>query len=120
VLADAATVLMPRQVTDEAAHGGAISSARDLPMKKTLTSVALISLLSSGIVLAGDQPPGGTSPRVACKPDVDRLCPGIQRGGGRIVACLKQNEAQLSAVCKDALAKAREKRAPAPPASPDG
>ena len=89
-------------------------------MKKTLTSVAAISLLSSGIALAGDQPPGGTGPRVACKPDVDRLCPGIQRGGGRIVACLKQNEAQLSAACKDALAKAREKRPPAPPASPDG
>lgn len=89
-------------------------------MKKALGSVAAICLLSSGIALAADQPPGGTSPGVACKPDVERLCPGIQRGGGRIVACLKQNEAQLSAACKDALAKAREKRAPAPPASPGG
>ena len=89
-------------------------------MKKVFTSIAAISVLSSGIALAADQPPGGTSPRVACKPDVDRLCPGIQPGGGRIVACLKPNEAQLSAACKDALAKAREKRAPAPPASPDG
>jgi hypothetical protein len=89
-------------------------------MKKLLTSIAAISMLSSGIALAGDQPPGGTSPRVACKPDVDRLCPGIQPGGGRIMACLKQNEAQLSAACNDALAKAREKKAHAPPASPGG
>jgi hypothetical protein len=89
-------------------------------VKEVLTSVAAILLLSSGIALAADQPPGGASPRVACKPDVDRLCPGIQSGGGRIVACLKQNEAQLSAACKDALAKARAKRAPAPPASPGG
>jgi hypothetical protein len=89
-------------------------------MKNTLMTVAAIFLLSSGVALAADQSPGGTSPRVACKPDVDRLCPGIEPGGGRIVACLKQNEAQLSAGCKDALARAREKKAPAPPASPGG
>jgi len=89
-------------------------------MKKVLTSVAAISLLSSGIALAADQLPEGTSPHALCRPDVDRLCPGIQPGGGRIVACLKQNEAQLSAACKDAVAKAQAKRAPAPPASPGG
>jgi Cysteine rich repeat len=87
-------------------------------MKNMLTSVAAIVLLSSGVVLAADQP--GTGPRVACKPDVDRLCPGIQPGGGRIVACLKQNDAQLSAACKEAIAKAREKNAPPPPATPGG
>ena len=88
-------------------------------MKNMLTSVAAIVLLSSGVALAADQP-GNTGPRAACKPDVDRLCPGIQAGGGRIVACLKENAAQLSAACKEAIAKAQEKKEPAPPASPDG
>jgi hypothetical protein len=88
-------------------------------MKNMLTSVAAIVLLSSGVALAADQP-GSTGPRVACKPDADRLCPGTQPGGGRIVACLKQNNAQLSAACKEAIAKARQKNAPPPPATPGG
>ena len=88
-------------------------------MKNILTSVAAIALLSSGIALAADEP-GNTSPRFACKPDVDRLCPGVQPGGGRIKACLKQNDAQLSAACKDAIANARQKKTPPPPATPGG
>lgn len=38
--------------------------------------------------------------RKACQPDVDRFCKGIRPGNGRIIRCLKLNEAQLSAPCK--------------------
>jgi len=88
-------------------------------MKYMLMPVALLLVLSAGAALAADQPLS-QSPRAACKSDVDKLCPGIQPGGGRIIACLKQNEAQVSAACKDALAKAREKKAPGAPVSPEG
>ena len=88
-------------------------------MKYMLSSVVAIALLMSGAVLAADQP-GNAGPRAACKPDVERLCPGVQPGGGRIVACLKQNDAQLSAACKEAIVNAREKKAPPPPATPGG
>lgn len=88
-------------------------------MHNMLTSVCAILLLSSGVALAADQP-ANASPRAACKPDVDRLCPGVEPGGGRIVACLKQNDAQLSATCKEAIAKARTKNAPPPSATPGG
>jgi len=86
-------------------------------MKNMLMSVAAITLLSSGVALAADAP-GNTGPRTACKPDVERLCPGMQPGGGRIKACLKQNAAQLSATCKEAIAKAGEKNQPPPAATP--
>ena len=89
-------------------------------MKMPLIAVAAALVLSSGMSLAAD-PPGNSGPRAACKADVDKLCPGVQPGGGRIIACLQQNDAQVSAACKDALAKAREKRGtPGAPGSPTG
>lgn len=39
--------------------------------------------------------------RRACGPDVKKLCGAIDRGNGRIIACLKQQEAQVGAECKD-------------------
>ena len=80
-------------------------------MKSVLIPLAVALVLSSSIVRAADQPPT-TSPRAACKADADKLCPGVQPGGGRIAACLKQNEAQVSAACKDAMANARHRKAP--------
>jgi hypothetical protein len=41
--------------------------------------------------------------RSACAADVQRLCSGVQPGGGRVVACLKQNVAQVSDGCKQAI-----------------
>ena len=86
-------------------------------MRKLLVAFAALLVSSSGLSLAADQP-GDSGPRAACRADVDKLCAGVQPGGGRIIACLHQNEAQVSAACKDALAKAREKRAPGVPGSP--
>jgi hypothetical protein len=39
----------------------------------------------------------------ACRADTQKLCAGVSPGGGRIVACLRTNEAQLSADCKSQL-----------------
>lgn len=46
----------------------------------------------------------------ACKPDYQRLCPGVQRGGGRILACLQANEANLSPDCRAVLPEAQAMR----------
>ena len=88
-------------------------------MKSILVPFAVVVLWWSGAALA-QEPPSGAHPRAACKADVDKLCPGVQPGGGRIIACLKQNPTELSAACKDALAKQRERRAPGAPALPQG
>lgn len=41
--------------------------------------------------------------RAACEADVRRLCNGLQPGGGRLLGCLQQNAASVSAPCKEAL-----------------
>ena len=40
--------------------------------------------------------------RAACTEDAQKLCGGVQPGGGRIVACLKQHKDELSDRCKQA------------------
>jgi Cysteine rich repeat len=43
----------------------------------------------------------------ACEEDIHFLCDGIQPGGGRIAACLKQSESEVSAGCKARIAAAK-------------
>ncbi|MCF3936066.1 cysteine rich repeat-containing protein [Acuticoccus sp. M5D2P5] len=39
----------------------------------------------------------------ACRTDLDRYCPGIKPGGGRIANCMKENYQKLSDGCKTTL-----------------
>ena len=41
--------------------------------------------------------------RVACADDMKRLCAGIRPGQGRIAACLRRHEADLSPACKQEM-----------------
>ncbi len=46
------------------------------------------------------------SPRpawLACEPDVQRYCPRVAPGGGRILSCLAGNKDRLSPACHDLL-----------------
>lgn len=42
-------------------------------------------------------------PFAACKPALDTLCANVEKGGGRKIKCLKENESKLTAECKTAL-----------------
>jgi hypothetical protein len=66
---------------------------------RTTVLAALAALLAFGNARAEDP----------CQGDVERLCAGIPRGGGRIAACLKANEAQVTPACKTHLASVRRK-----------
>jgi hypothetical protein len=46
--------------------------------------------------------------RAACQSDVQKLCPGIQLGGGRIINCLVQHKDSVSGACKQAVMAARQ------------
>jgi Cysteine rich repeat len=64
--------------------------------------------------------------RAACAPDVQKLCANVPAGGGRMIACLKQHQDQVSDGCKQAVAKAMGQSnggpgaAPATPTTPTG
>jgi hypothetical protein len=45
----------------------------------------------------------------ACKDDVDKFCKDVSPGGGRIWACLKSHEAELSKPCTEHVAATRER-----------
>jgi hypothetical protein len=50
--------------------------------------------------------PTNAQVRAACRADIERFCPGVQQGGGRIGKCLKPHAQELSPECLEA-AKAR-------------
>ena len=76
-----------------------------------LTAVAMMGAgLLTDFASAQQQGSGGAVAREACAADFRSLCAGVQPGGGRILACLKQNEAKLSPNCQQALAAAKSAR----------
>ena len=38
-----------------------------------------------------------------CKADAERLCPGTEPGGGRIIKCLKAHKMEVSIGCEKAI-----------------
>ncbi|MBI3478301.1 MAG: hypothetical protein HY010_21430 [Acidobacteria bacterium] len=59
--------------------------------------------------------------RAACTADAQKLCAGVQPGGGRIVACLKEHKDSLSDRCKQAVglaANSTKGDSPSVPSSP--
>lgn len=46
----------------------------------------------------------------ACKADIARLCPGIEPGGGRLIACIQGKKDQLSKPCATAIANIKASR----------
>jgi hypothetical protein len=59
--------------------------------------------------------------RTGCTEDAQRLCAGVQPGGGRVLACLKEHKDALSDKCKQAAQQAAAASggnpAPAPPSA---
>jgi len=45
--------------------------------------------------------------REACRADAKQYCRGVKSGHGRMLTCLKQNEAKLSSGCRTAMQGAR-------------
>jgi hypothetical protein len=79
------------------------------------TAIALRMTLAFTAPVAA-QPHQSASPdarsvlETACRGDLERLCKGVQPGGGRIMACLREKQDQVGAPCKEAIAKARAAR----------
>jgi Cysteine rich repeat len=66
--------------------------------------MALALALGAGVALA-QQHQGHD----VCKADVQKFCKDVQPGGGQVAKCLAQHDADLSAPCKEGIAKMRER-----------
>jgi hypothetical protein len=67
-----------------------------------LCLAALALMASTGLALAQDKP----TLRQACAADVQKLCSGVEPGGGRILRCMRQHQSELSPDCQSAMADA--------------
>ena len=73
-----------------------------------IQTLAATLLLAFGAAHAADAPAAAVVE--ACKADVEKLCPGVQPGEGRIAACLKGKHRQLSDGCKTAIKEQRKNK----------
>jgi len=64
-------------------------------MKSLLSFAALAVMLSGGVALAQTN-----AEKMACRADFEKLCPGVQPGGGRPFQCLAKQLDALSPECK--------------------
>lgn len=64
-----------------------------------VSAFSLAALMSAAPVALAQQ----AAAMKYCRADVERLCPGLQPGGGRIIGCLKAHKEEVSIGCGKAL-----------------
>jgi Cysteine rich repeat len=74
------------------------------PTMRSFISMTALPAWWAALLLAGAAQAQTTAPPRACAEDMRQYCGGVRPGGGRIVACLQQNETRLCADCKAELA----------------
>ena len=84
-------------------------NSTNIGLKVVFAVFPIMLAFGSGNANADD--PGRGAVRQACQADYKTFCPGVQRGGGRIVACLQQNFDKLSPGCQQALTAAKQRQA---------
>lgn len=83
-----------------------------------MKSSMLLLVLCAAAAVQSAQAQDLSAIRAACADDAQKLCAGVQPGGGRIVACLKQHKDALSDRCKQAAGVAAgSANSPAPSAA---
>ena len=75
-------------------------------MSRFSTAAAIAALVMSAAAASAQAPKQEVA--VACRADVERLCPNVTPGGGEILNCLKAQKSQVSFGCKRALFQAKE------------
>src|SRR5262249_62335429 len=67
-------------------------------------TIKMLCLVAGTLVALGHEPARGQLVRArACRGDVEKFCQGIAPGGGRLIRCLEENSAKLSAGCKKVI-----------------
>ena len=68
-------------------------------------SRAAITTAVSAAMLGFTVSANAAGPLAYCRADAERLCPGVQPGGGAIKKCLKEHENEVSIGCAKELKK---------------
>ena len=77
----------------------------------TATRMLALTLTAASAAFATEASmPGGGELATACKGDVEKFCPDVKPGDGRLKSCLKDHRAALSKECKAAARQARKSR----------
>jgi Cysteine rich repeat len=71
-------------------------SVGEFYMMRRVALIATALAMVSSVALAQES----TRPRGACREDIQKLCAGIERGGGRIRECLAGQKDKLSDECR--------------------
>ncbi|CAL77085.1 hypothetical protein; putative signal peptide [Bradyrhizobium sp. ORS 278] len=66
-------------------------------------AAAILFTLASGVATAHAQQLPTDAQRAACQADYIRFCVDVLPGGGRIIACMMRNYAELADACKKVL-----------------
>ena len=69
---------------------------------KSSTLLLFVCTATAAQSAPADNQPSMAAIRSACTEDAQKLCAGVQPGGGRIVACLKEHKDSLSDPCRQA------------------
>jgi hypothetical protein len=78
-----------------------------------IVRTTILSFLVAAAMPAFAQPPSATDQEMAalreyCKTDIDRLCPKVEPGSGRLKECLMHNQKKLEVGCAQALQKLKK------------
>jgi hypothetical protein len=77
-------------------------------MPRSLATLILTFLPATAVLAQNASPQALADARAACETDVQNLCAGVPAGGGRVIACLKQHQNEVSSSCKSAIVKAMQ------------
>ncbi|MGF9563061.1 hypothetical protein [Neorhizobium sp. JUb45] len=77
-------------------------------IRKTLTIAIVLFAGSAHAQQAGQAQMQAA--REICAPDMQRLCPGISPGGGKLKACIHEHASEFSKPCADAMKDVRAAR----------
>ena len=70
-------------------------------MKLSMTSV--VAVFAFGVISQAAFATEMEDLQKYCKPDIERLCPGVPFGGGKVKACLMAHQKEMSVGCAQAL-----------------
>jgi hypothetical protein len=72
---------------------------------------ALAQAPMANVADVGGAPGGGRAGAMkACRADHEKYCADVEKGGGRVMKCMKEHASELSSGCKSALQSMRAAR----------